>query len=187
MSFLVGLGFSFLVNNFWLLYHVTGKALERTSRWDICPPVLPPLLASHQTGTRGQQGFLGWLCSEESLPSIMLTGFVLAQWFWGACPSSLFQHTHRQEGRTHSPSVCSPRLKKPSVWCWHGCGPRPLIILCGICNLIIKSTRQLLGSSVGAFPSKMAGSFQADGSYQRTRQGLSNKTSSFFSPAQALW
>lgn len=36
------------------------------------------------------------------------------------------------------------------------CDHKTLITLCGTCNLIIKSTRQLLGSSGGAFPSLAA-------------------------------
>lgn len=46
-------GLLFASPNFWLLYRVTGKALERISRLGTCPPVPPPLLANHQTGTRG--------------------------------------------------------------------------------------------------------------------------------------
>jgi len=85
------------------LSHVAGKALERTSRLGACPPAPPPLLASHQTGTRGQQAFLRLLCFDWSLLGTVTTELVLAGGPWGFVHPCLFLHTHTGRPEEHTP------------------------------------------------------------------------------------
>lgn len=99
-----------------LLYHVTGKALETTSGLGPSPPVLLPHLASHQTGTRGQQAFLRLF-----LRSWHLMGIACQVMPRGLSSTSLPQA--HGEGRSQGNiSICLPfhqhGEEKVIVWGW---------------------------------------------------------------------
>lgn len=102
-----------------LLYHVTGKALERTSGLGPCPPALPPLPASLQTGTRGQQAFPRLFCGPA------LNGHNFGH--ISACRVMLVHipspHTPRGGAKRTAPSPThSSAWGKKSQMCGAGCG-----------------------------------------------------------------